>query len=429
MSGTELCAVCNEQPHKYTCPRCKLKTCSAECAKAHKAASGCSGERNKAAYVPMNEYGWGTLMDDYTFLEDLGRKADEWGLEIARKGFLAHQQPQSARGGRGRGGAQQHRTAATRADGRRYYLKTQLDIRDTDLDLLPAGMARRKLNQSFWDSRAKTAMLTLELVFHPPRDTLALVTNPPPPITLLTHRNDFARPLGDLVRSSVSDHAKRKTKNGSPLPDWATGLVSAEEGSESVTLYLIADTSTTALPGKMKAFRKLDPALKLSKALRNTSFVEFPTIHLWDEDAFTGTLVDGPARADPDGPPPAKRRRVDASKGKTNMLALVGDYASGEDDDEGGEPDLADDTALDAMADYGSDQENEQQEEQEPDEGLDWREILDQAGVGDAAPDLSALLGVEDDADSDTGLWSGDSDVDVDGTEPGPSHIGKRKRE
>ncbi|KAF8605491.1 hypothetical protein BDV93DRAFT_429573, partial [Ceratobasidium sp. AG-I] len=66
------CALCT-QPSKYTCPRCTLKTCSLACSKSHKAQSNCSGERDRAAYVPMNGYTWGTLADDYVFLEDVGR--------------------------------------------------------------------------------------------------------------------------------------------------------------------------------------------------------------------------------------------------------------------------------------------------------------------------------------------------------------------
>ncbi|KZW04113.1 hypothetical protein EXIGLDRAFT_15451 [Exidia glandulosa HHB12029] len=360
------CGVCSERDHKYTCPRCSTLTCSAECAKQHKATTGCTGERDKAAYVPMNEYTWGRLMDDYTFLEDMGRKVSDWGTEIVRSGYLSHQ-PQPRRG---RGGARgnMRRTAATRADGRRAFLRTQLDLRDIDVELLPDGMARRKLNQSFWDSRcaratsracnrvltrkrSKTAMLTLELVLHAPKDTLALATNPPPPITVFSHRVDFSRTLQDAVRTTVTEQSKRKGKSAAPaLPEWATGLV--DDAAE--TLYLIAQTDIGP-SGKTTAFRELDATCKLSKALRNSTFVEFPTIHIWDADAFDGPLVNQPAAA-LDGQPPAKRRKVDASKGKSNMLALIGEYESDEGEgSEGGE----DDDALDAVAQYDSDIEDE----------------------------------------------------------------------
>ncbi|KZT74289.1 hypothetical protein DAEQUDRAFT_640414, partial [Daedalea quercina L-15889] len=69
-----ICAVCRAKPAIYTCPRCIMRTCSMPCSNRHKTlGDGCSGVRNKAAYVPMNEYGYMSLMNDYTFLEEMGR--------------------------------------------------------------------------------------------------------------------------------------------------------------------------------------------------------------------------------------------------------------------------------------------------------------------------------------------------------------------
>lgn len=70
------CSQCEAVAARYTCPGCAARTCSVPCAKAHKSATGCSGVRNPAGYVPMNAYSYGSLMSDYTFLEDLGRKSD-----------------------------------------------------------------------------------------------------------------------------------------------------------------------------------------------------------------------------------------------------------------------------------------------------------------------------------------------------------------
>ncbi|KAJ3005319.1 hypothetical protein NUW54_g4391 [Trametes sanguinea] len=41
-------------------------------------AAACVANLDKAAYVPMNQYGYMTLMSDYTFLEDMGRKVGDW---------------------------------------------------------------------------------------------------------------------------------------------------------------------------------------------------------------------------------------------------------------------------------------------------------------------------------------------------------------
>ncbi|KIY45879.1 hypothetical protein FISHEDRAFT_30260, partial [Fistulina hepatica ATCC 64428] len=67
------CAVCSTKNAIYTCPRCHIKTCSLSCSSSHKTQNNCSGQRNKVAFVPMNGYKWGTMMDDYVYLEEVGR--------------------------------------------------------------------------------------------------------------------------------------------------------------------------------------------------------------------------------------------------------------------------------------------------------------------------------------------------------------------
>lgn len=100
----------------------------------------------------MNQYSWGTMMDDFTFLESIGRRSEEWGRDIGQKGLLAGHQPVVRGRGRGRGrGA--HNTTASRADKRRGYFKAMMDQNEVEVELLPAGMTRRGLNQSWWDSK------------------------------------------------------------------------------------------------------------------------------------------------------------------------------------------------------------------------------------------------------------------------------------
>lgn len=157
-----LCAICSTEESRYTCPRCHIRTCSLACSTKHKAlGAGCSGVRNKAAYVPPNQYGYMALMDDYVFLEEVGRKVGEWGKEIVTGGYLAS----GTQGdGRGRGGGRgrmrgRGRGAHTRSDGprsKREVLKMALDNIDIEMELLPVGMERRTLNQSTWDARRVT---------------------------------------------------------------------------------------------------------------------------------------------------------------------------------------------------------------------------------------------------------------------------------
>lgn len=162
------CAFCSN-PSKYTCPRCHTHTCSLACSQSHKTSTGCSGVRDKAAYIPMNKYGWGSMMDDYCFLEDVGRKVGEWGREIVKGGFEMNVRGVGSSGGVGRGmergrgrgrgrGSYVMRGRDRGGRGRggkakREMLKAQLEAREIEVELLPNGMERRKLNQSAWDPK------------------------------------------------------------------------------------------------------------------------------------------------------------------------------------------------------------------------------------------------------------------------------------
>ena len=39
----ELCDVCDKALYKYTCPRCKVKSCGVTCLNAHKKSKSCTG--------------------------------------------------------------------------------------------------------------------------------------------------------------------------------------------------------------------------------------------------------------------------------------------------------------------------------------------------------------------------------------------------
>lgn len=165
-SSNRACAVCSSPP-RYTCPRCSIPTCSLPCSRAHKSTTGCSGERNKAAYVQMNAYGWGTMMRDYCFLEEIGRNVSAWGEEIAREGFATtgNGKVKEVRG-RGRGGARANgrgRGGRSGGSSKRDLLKAHLDSLDIEMDALPIGMQRRKVNQSTFDAKCALVFSPLSM--------------------------------------------------------------------------------------------------------------------------------------------------------------------------------------------------------------------------------------------------------------------------
>lgn len=149
-SASSVCTVCRAQPSRYTCPRCLTKTCSSSCSSTHKIAMACSGVRDRTGYVPMNSYGWGTMMDDYVFLEDVGRVVEAQGSLIARDSLM-----RGAPGrGRGRGyGEFKSRQSSAAGKSKREILQMQLGFRNIKMDLLPEGMQRQRSNTSRFDNR------------------------------------------------------------------------------------------------------------------------------------------------------------------------------------------------------------------------------------------------------------------------------------
>jgi HIT zinc finger len=155
--GKPFCAFCKLKYAIYTCPRCAFKSCSLVCSNGHKEVWNCSQVRDKTAYVPMNQYGLGTLANDYVYLEEVGRKVIERGRDIGQNGYMDASTGSNPRGharGRGRGG--RGRGGISRQAGRnhrREILRDRLEEEDIEMLLLPEGMERRKLNQSAWDPK------------------------------------------------------------------------------------------------------------------------------------------------------------------------------------------------------------------------------------------------------------------------------------
>ncbi|KZT12549.1 uncharacterized protein LAESUDRAFT_718816 [Laetiporus sulphureus 93-53] len=378
------CAICSTKPAVYTCPRCSIRTCSLLCSTAHKTRDeGCSGVRNKAAYVPMNQYGYMALMSDYTFLEDVGRRVGDWGREIVQGRYTASTQevgrvratPMRSRGrGRGmRGGP----AGGGKLRSKREVLKMSLDFRDIEMELLPNGMERRILNQSTWDFKNRTALLTVEFRFHPPRDPLAPSSQASsPPFTLLTHRNALEKSLLSLLQDQMNERGK--SKKADPLPSWIHSLVFPDVDVPDAFMppTCVMRTPLDPLsslktrtgygaprPGHIicEGYYKLDPSQSLGANLKHKNFVEFPTIEVWEDGIFHGTIVDHQGIVlHGDEEPQPKRRKLSAKAGKKAITGLLTGYGS--DDEDGREKE--EQNVLDLLGGYaGSDDDADTQRE------------------------------------------------------------------
>jgi hypothetical protein len=204
--------------------------------------------------------------------------------------------------------------------------------------------------------RHKKFSLTVELMFHAPPPSLPTQAGEPP-WSLLTHQNGLEEPLLALIQRHIRS---RGSKKGDQAPaEWVTSMVlptpEDPEGFASPELFLVAP-SLSGPPGlSAPSFYALDGNQALSAALRNTSFVEYPTIHIYGAGDFKGTIVNrqGTITRVIGEERPAKRRKTDKKKSAVMMKGLVGDYGS---EEEGSEEE---DGALAGLGDYpGSDDED-----------------------------------------------------------------------
>ena len=108
----------------------------------------------------MNGYTHGVMMDDYVFLENVSRRVSEWGQDIARGGYATGMRGRRGRGGMGRGNITRDGVSSKKRD----MLRSQLESRDVEIDLLPAGMRRRTLNHSSWDPKYVNPPLHTQLM-------------------------------------------------------------------------------------------------------------------------------------------------------------------------------------------------------------------------------------------------------------------------
>ncbi|KAK7060230.1 hypothetical protein VNI00_000995 [Paramarasmius palmivorus] len=434
-STTVLCSICSQNPPKYTCPRCSIRTCSAPCSKKHKEGQGCSGVRDPTRYTPMNNYGYMSLMNDYVYLEDVGRRAKEWGTEIVKGGYQPSHAVQSQsfhkRGVRGRG-----RGAGANRGGREKLVEF-LATHGIHMESLPAGMERKARNMSSFRGNHpnQQAFLSIEFKFHPPKN----VDPQPESLVVLAHNNSVSSPLIELIHNSISSHRKKKGKGKEKEIsfDWLSEdayteddivcLIPTEAPLPSSSTYTppvayppqpFPFNAPASLPTKRKAttkyFHRLDPTIPLLTSLSNCRcrFVEFPTIEVFHGDEFdgvvvdpnTGVLEDHTEEATATRVRPAKRRKLkpDAIRG------LLGDYGSDSDAQEEGEKktglgmlnyESSSDSEVDSgqqVLDEGSADEDEDEEVNQDISPEVLMQLIKQAAKNDGGEDDELDWGVSD---------------------------------
>jgi len=166
-------------------------------------------------------------------------------------------------------------------------------------------------------------------------------------------------------------------------------------------LASLQSRSARLRPGHIvcSGYYKLGVDKPLETVLKHKQFVEYPSIEVWEDGAFHGTVVDdqGAVQLDDEDERKPKRRKLTVREGKKAMNGLLGDYGSEEEEDTREEP-----NAFGLLAGYASDGEQTggdsamQAFQSEEDDGLgdeDAEGETDEEYMEENTEDLATLLG------------------------------------
>lgn len=219
---TSLCAVCETEESKYTCPGCGRRTCSLPCVQDHKETFSCNGKRDRTGFIKRTELSYKTLVSDYKLLEEIERIDD-----VARRS-----QPPAPR----------RQLPA--------YLKSliyQAKCRDVTLQLVAPGMKKRRENTTRYDGKSKMLQWRVEWRFQ------SLDSGD---VVQISHTTRMSE--SDSIQKALDRHLHGKQSNGIGRVYMYQEGVPANEAS----VYLV-DTSQS-----------------LADFLKGKYIIEYPTFHV-----------------------------------------------------------------------------------------------------------------------------------------------------
>ncbi|KAE8453429.1 hypothetical protein EG329_010290 [Mollisiaceae sp. DMI_Dod_QoI] len=312
---SSLCTICRIDPPKYTCPRCSAQTCSLRCSKRHKLWASCNGIRDPTVFKPISEVATAAGIDhDYNFIhgietriqrsekvliEDLGIvEAKE--LERARMG-INEQEFQ-----------QQHGEDRTKGEVQIARVLTEKKIR---VIKAPKGMRRNMENTTSWAMKARCISWQVEWIRAPKGERTLYKA-----LDKRSLGENFDTMFEEERRLNLSSREKaaekkRKWEGNRPrgakkprLQETTMTAVSTlqnpKTGAWNVTpvyreldgghpkqpppqrhrdyhFYLHRPLTPASYP---KVLVPLDTDQTVSELLRNRDVMEFPTIHVLEEE-------------------------------------------------------------------------------------------------------------------------------------------------
>ncbi|KAJ8664079.1 hypothetical protein O0I10_000357 [Lichtheimia ornata] len=237
------CQVCREQPSKYTCPRCNMRTCSVGCVKQHKQDNDCSGERSKTHFVSRDQYNYSNMMSDYVYLEDVSRKSDTLSRERLRA----------------------DRRDPWPVEQRNRALVKQVRAMGVNYSMLPSGMSRHKMNKTNYSSNFHQVFWSIECCFCQKGQVQRIVE----------HSFPSAKPLRGFFDNLLFTETPQGKGAYSVIRYQAKDFVNA-----GIERFIVALKKPE---GPKDTFIDLTPHLDRTwkDLLRGERIIEFPTLYIW----------------------------------------------------------------------------------------------------------------------------------------------------
>lgn len=260
----------------------------------------------------MNKYSWGSMMDDYVYLEDCGRQVSEW----AKKSSKARM-------------TQPHKRSF-----KRQSLQSHLESMDIHMELAPTGMLRQSINRSVFQQKSHSPLLTIGYTVNGPKSSKTY--------DFVTHMNPIDQSLRSLITTKLLEAKAEKH------PPWVVSIIQQNATSSNLVFCI---KSIQREIGRSYEYCRLEGDKPLSEILRGTSFVEFPQIEVYRKEDVPFqihhradvSLLEGPVQ---------KRRKMETDKTRPELQSLV-QYDDSQ--SSGSESDVATGNAMNAVNGYADD--------------------------------------------------------------------------
>jgi len=283
-----ICEICEQNPHKYTCPACATRSCSLECVRKHKIDTSCTGKR-VPQYIPINQMTSDDLRHDFFFIKEGERLAGESFRVSSRQSKKLKRQQMVGKSISDAAAANKSEEGGPEDDieSRSWSthtvlpmalkkLVTEAQSRGVTLRLMPRGMTRRRQNTTFYAYKTQKFFWRIEWVFNSHEGV-------DKQIKISEERVDDGTNLHEALRNLINSLSASTNE----APDSEFFPSQRKTLRERLAEYLNIPTERYLVllqilhtPANQPQFQKLNMNLTIAQNLVGKTLLEFPTFYV-----------------------------------------------------------------------------------------------------------------------------------------------------